>query len=298
VPHQSSSSYTIPSVTIPLMTIQQQPQPQQPQQPPQQSHQPPPPTTTTQAKPASTGRPTNNTTTSASARPSAKPNQPSSAQKYTTLFLDKVNEQNETNFIIMIDKSGSMRAGSKKGDERKGGTTRWEMCSNVVKVLTQACIVSSPEGISLYFFGSPGTLGVHNKVKSQDQVNHLFDSIAPKGTTCLDEALSEAFCTHLKRKPEERIKIPTSILVITDGEPNSKTAVLDLIISLSKKAEKPGGISVSFMQIGDEEMCAKFFGKLNKPKNKNKYPNVAVDCLTYDLIKNIEEFVAQSLGGS
>jgi uncharacterized protein with von Willebrand factor type A (vWA) domain len=72
-------------------------------------------------------------------------------------------------------------------------------------------------------------LKIFNGIKSANQVTELFSKTRPEGTTCLHGAMAHALNTHFTRS--NRLKVPTSILVITDGEPNSKSAGI-LISSL------------------------------------------------------------------
>jgi hypothetical protein len=229
-----------------------------------------------------------------STRPTARPtaNTPQMTAKYQTVaFLEKVNDQNENNYIVMIDKSSSMKAPTKTNKNR------WGQSAVVLQSLAQACCDTSPEGISVYFFGSKGKLDVHNGIKSQQQVVDLYAKTVPYGTTCLDGALATAFKSHFARDPAVRAKVPTSILVITDGEPDSKTAVVDEIIAASKKC-KAKEISISLLQVGNDTQCGEFFKKLNKPKNKAKFANCPVDCLSYGQVGDVDGFVSAGLSTS
>jgi len=174
-------------------------------------------------------------------KPNARPSRPTNTipitrqntERYQTIaFLEKVQEQNVViakeaeqskskpkqpvknvvNYIVIIDKSGSMSLGK---------PTRWARSAKVVATVTQSCCQHSPEGISVYFFGSPGALEVNENVLSSDEVLALFKAKKKlKGTTCLEGALAKGFQDHFAKK----LTIPTSILVITDGFPDSKSA--------------------------------------------------------------------------
>jgi len=152
----------------------------------------------------------------------------------------------------MIDRSGSMQG------------KRWTQSSKVVSCIAQACCNHSPEGIAVYFFGSPGRLEVFPGIKSQQQVLDIFAKVKPAGTTCLEESLQKGFKSHFTRS--DRLAVPTSILVITDGEPNSKTAVENVIVAASKECKTAKEVSVSFMQVGEDSLCGKFFKKIRKRK--------------------------------
>jgi len=182
----------------------------------------------------------------------------------TVTFLEKVQETNQTNYIVMIDKSGSMGLDKNGKETKKLDLTRWTQSSKVVSVLAQACCATSPDGISIYFFGSPGKLQTFTGIKSQTQVIELFSKNKPGGTTCLEGSLAKSFEYHFARK--DRLSVATSILVITDGWPDSKSAVIQEIISASKKCQTATEISVSFMQVGADSKCGEFFKKIRKIK--------------------------------
>jgi len=233
-------------------------------------------------------------------RPTVTPTsmQTPSMKKYATIaFLDKVQEKNEetqtmkfkpattntVNYIIMIDKSGSMA---------QGKPTRWAKSAKVVASVTKSCVQHSPEGVAVYFFGTPGLLEVHEGIKEQQNVIDLFTAKKKlAGTTCLEGALQKGFQVHFS-KP---FSVPTSILVITDGFPNSKSAAINEIIGASKKCQKKQEISISFLQVGNDSKCGEFFKKLEKAQSKGQFPNVAVDCLSYAQVQNIEQLVSDRL---
>jgi len=213
-------------------------------------------------------------------------------QYQTVAFLEKVNDKNQNNFIVMIDKSASMKAPTKTNKNR------WGQSSVVTASLALACLTASPEGINVYFFGSKGKLDSFQGIKDQKQVLDLYAKIVPNGTTCLEGALSAAFKSHFARDVTVRAKVPTSILIITDGEPDSKSAVIDELIAGSKKCTNNKEISVSFLQVGNDAQCEIFFKKLKKPKNVAKFSNIPVDCLCYSEIGDVDSFVGAGLSRS
>jgi len=205
--------------------------------------------------------------------------QPTQTVTTTVTFLEKAQSKNAANYIIMIDKSGSMTG------------RRWVQSSQATATLARACCRSSPEGITVYFFGSPGQLKIFTGIKSSQQVTDLFNKNVPQGTTCLEGALAHAFNSHFQRP--NRLKIPTSILVITDGEPNSKRAVVNEIVSATFKCQSPTELTVSFMQVGDDAKCGHFFRKLDKSRLKSKY--AIVDTMSYHQVRNLEDYISSVL---
>jgi len=190
---------------------------------------------------------------------------------------------NTNNYMIMIDKSGSMALGK---------PTRWAQSARVSLTVTSSCLQHSPEGIDVYFFGSPDQLETYPGLKSKDDVQQIFQSKKHLGgTTALEGALAKGFATHFARP----LSVPTSILVITDGWPNSKSSVIHEITNASKKCQTTSEISISLMQVGNDDKCKEFFKKLEKAQSKGKFPNIMVDCLNYTQVQNLGDFVSNSL---
>jgi len=205
---------------------------------------------------------------------SVQPAQETITKVTKVTFFKNVQKTNSCDFIVMIDKSGSM---STRG--------RWQQASQAVALVTAACCKASPEGITAYFFGSPGSLQKFTNIKSSDQVVGLFSKCRPAGTTCLDGALANAFESHFA-KPKT---IPTAILVITDGEPNSKQAVVNEILKAASRCLSGNELSVSFLQVGNDAACARFLRKIDKCRMKARYP--IVDTLSHEQVANFEDFV-------
>jgi len=200
--------------------------------------------------------------------------QPQTTTVTRITFFKNVSTKNSCDFVVMIDKSGSM---STRG--------RWQEAQRAVALVTTACCRASPEGITVFFFGSPGSLQKFTNVKSGEQVISLFQKCRPAGTTCLDGALANAFESHFQ-KPK---KLPTSILVITDGEPNSKQAVVKEIMNAANRCQTPHELAVSFLQVGNDAACTRFLRKIDKCRMKARYP--IVDTLSHDQVANFEAFV-------
>jgi len=96
-----------------------------------------------------------------------------------------------------------------------------------------------------------------------DKLNEeLFNKEKPEGTTNLAGALKEAFHEH-HHKSKHGWK-PTTILVITDGEPDSRPAVEQAIVDATKKMNNDDDLCVSFIQIGNDHSAEKFLEHLGK----------------------------------
>ena len=62
-------------------------------------------------------------------------------------------------------------------------------------------------------------------------------------------------------------ELPSSIIVITDGEPSDgiqgQKALANLIVNTSKKLESDNELGISFIQVGNDKQASEFLKKLD-----------------------------------
>ena len=73
----------------------------------------------------------------------------------------------------------------------------------------------------------------------------------------MSEVLEAAFQEHFTGKRE------TTILVITDGAPDSQSEVEDVIKKAANRLMRDEDLSVTFVQIGNDQSATKFLKKLD-----------------------------------
>eukprot|EP01004_Peranema_trichophorum_P004842 NODE_3738_length_1298_cov_50.483404_g3270_i0.p1 GENE.NODE_3738_length_1298_cov_50.483404_g3270_i0~~NODE_3738_length_1298_cov_50.483404_g3270_i0.p1 ORF type:complete len:390 (+),score=101.33 NODE_3738_length_1298_cov_50.483404_g3270_i0:53-1171(+) len=152
-------------------------------------------------------------------------------------------QQNGRNYIIIVDRSGSM-AGS-----------RWTQASNAVSHLAPYVCRCDPDGITLYLFNNKFVKFDH--LRSPHDVERIFRENKPGASTNLAGVLKAAFDEHFAGGK------PTTILVITDGEPDSKEQAKSCIISAANRIHQDSDLSVSFIQVGNDEDASKFLRSLD-----------------------------------
>lgn len=156
----------------------------------------------------------------------------------------------EYDYILVIDKSGSMSEPSTTLE----GRTRWDEAQEFTESFARFAEKHDDDGITVITFSS--SLKVYDGVKS-DTVHRIFSSCQPGGSTNLAGALEEAF---KKKFSSTKAAI---ILVMTDGVPDSESAVKTSITNAANKLEKDGDIGIQFVQIGHDNGAAKFLGDLD-----------------------------------
>jgi uncharacterized protein with von Willebrand factor type A (vWA) domain len=187
-------------------------------------------------------------------------------------------------YTLIIDKSGSMST-----KDQQGGKSRWEMMQESTLALARKCEEFDPDGITIYIF-SNRFIRYDNVTASK--ISQIFKESEPIGTTRLAEVLQDALNSYFQRKASGKTKQNgETIVVVTDGEPDDRKAVMKVIIEASRQMERDEELAISFIQIGNEPEATGFLKRLdNELKSKNESDGGAkfdiVDTITIDEIEN------------
>ncbi|MBP5972993.1 MAG: VWA domain-containing protein [Brasilonema angustatum HA4187-MV1] len=162
----------------------------------------------------------------------------------------------DRDYTLIIDKSGSMST-----PDQVGGRSRWEMAQESTLALARKCEQFDPDGITIYVFA--GKLKRYDDVTSA-KVAQIFLENDPGGTTNLAGVLKDATNHYFQRKAAGQAK-PNgeTILVITDGEPDDRKAVFEVIINASRQMERDEELGISLIQIGSDPQATKFLKALD-----------------------------------
>ncbi|MGB3655078.1 MAG: VWA domain-containing protein [Rivularia sp. (in: cyanobacteria)] len=159
-------------------------------------------------------------------------------------------------YTLIIDKSGSMAT-----PDQKGGRTRWVAAEESTFALASKCEQLDPDGITIYTFS--GRFKRYENVTS-NKVMQVFRENDPSGTTDLASVLKDATENYFKRKAAGETK-PNgeTILVITDGEPDDRKAVMKVIIETSRRMDRDEELAISFIQVGKDPHATRFLKVLD-----------------------------------
>lgn len=159
-------------------------------------------------------------------------------------------EAKEYDHIILIDQSGSMGGASTS----MPGKSRWEEAQEFAEGYAFFADKVDDDGLTVITFNSHATVydGVH-----ADKVHEIFTKNRPGGSTNLAEALQKAFDKKFAAGK------PALIIVMTDGTPDSESAVQDVIKKAANKIEKDSDLGVQFIQVGDDHNAARFLEQLD-----------------------------------
>ncbi len=162
----------------------------------------------------------------------------------------------QRDYTLIIDKSGSMSI-----RDQSGGKSRWEIMQESTLALASKCEEFDPDGITVYLFS--GRFKRYDNVTSS-KVAQIFKENEPSGRTDLASVLQDATNSYLQRKAAGQTKANgETILVVTDGEPDDRKAVMKVIIEASRRMERDEELAISFVQVGTDAQATKFLKVLD-----------------------------------
>lgn len=162
----------------------------------------------------------------------------------------------DRDYTLIIDKSGSMST-----PDQVGGRSRWEIAQESTLALARKAEQFDPDGITIYVFS--GRFKRYDDVTSA-KVAQIFLENDPSGTTNLAGVLQDALNNYFQRKAAGKTK-PNgeTILVITDGEPDDRKAVFEVIIHATRQMERDEELAISIIQVGSDAQATKFLKALD-----------------------------------
>jgi Mg-chelatase subunit ChlD len=162
----------------------------------------------------------------------------------------------DRDYTLIIDKSGSMST-----PDQMGGRSRWDIAQESTLALARKAEQFDPDGITVYVFS--GRFKRYDDVTSA-KVAQIFLENDPSGTTNLAGVLQDALNNYFQRKAAGKTK-PNgeTILVITDGEPDDRKAVFEVIIHATRQMERDEELGISIIQVGSDAQATKFLKALD-----------------------------------
>jgi uncharacterized protein YegL len=159
-------------------------------------------------------------------------------------------------YTLIIDQSRSMSLPCPTGNR-----TRWQEVQESTLALARKCEEFDPDGITVYVFSS--RFHRYENVTSS-KVEEIFRENVPSGSTNLAMVLTDAINSYFKRKSARKTKPEGEIiLIITDGEPDDRFSVVDIIIQTTRRLERDQELGLSFIQVGDDANATKFLQSLD-----------------------------------
>ncbi|MCJ8282787.1 MAG: hypothetical protein MJK14_24000, partial [Rivularia sp. ALOHA_DT_140] len=164
--------------------------------------------------------------------------------------------------------------------DQVGGKSRWDVMQESTLALARKCEQFDPDGMTVYLFS--GRFKRFEDVTSQ-KVAQIFMENDPAGTTNLAAVLKDATDNYFQRKAAGQTK-PNgeTILVVTDGEPDDRKAVFEVIVNASRQMEKDEELALSIVQVGSDAQATKFLKALDDQMESIGAKFDICDTVTFD----------------
>ena len=178
-------------------------------------------------------------------------------------------------YTLIIDKSGSMST-----KDQYGNKSRWQVMQEATLALASKCEEFDPDGMTLYTFS--GRFKRYENVTA-NKVMQIFKENEPSGRTDLAGVLQDALNHYFHNKAIGQAKQNgETILVVTDGEPDDRKAVMQAIMEASRRMERDEELAISFVQVGTDPDATRFLKVLDDELTRAGAKFDIVDTITLE----------------
>jgi Mg-chelatase subunit ChlD len=172
----------------------------------------------------------------------------------------------EYDFIVVVDKSGSM------GEEDMNGRSRWEHMQETAVAFTRDICKIDSDGIGVVLFSGASIVVEDNCDVSK--IKDIFAANRPGGSTPLHSALTEALKLAGKSSKKD------FVIVFTDGVPDDGAKAADVIRRQANSQETDDACTILFVQVGHDAGASKYLKSLDDDLKGAKFD--IVDAKTID----------------
>ncbi len=175
---------------------------------------------------------------------------------------------------VLIDKSSSMTSKDCSDPFLPGRTvSRWQWCKDQTTMLSQETANGLSSGISVVPFSNKWTR--FDNVSPQ-AINAIFQRDYPQGSTDLAAALRAQLDQYFQERKLGIRKRPQMIAIITDGVPDSRNLVYQVVRQAAQKMQNPNEIRIVFFLIGQDQKGLDFVSELESKLSYDGFPNSIV----------------------
>lgn len=181
-------------------------------------------------------------------------------------------------FVVMIDKSGSMET-----KDCPGGKSRWQYAEEYAVSIATKCAEFDSDGIDVVLFAGQAK---EFKGVTPEKVSQIFRENSPSGGTDTAAALKHVFDGYNIRKSAGNAK-PIIIVCVTDGAPSDQEAVDRVIIEHTKGMGDDNETGIQFVQIGKDQAARTFLQYLDDGLEAKGAKFDIVDCKNEEEMENL-----------
>lgn len=153
---------------------------------------------------------------------------------------------------VLLDRSGSMG----QNHDTKTKQSRWDYAKEAIISFVTELGKYDDDGLTLIPFNASHAISDNVKAETFGTV---WSGLTPGGGTVLAAPLRAALGLAEKRWKEKQ----QLILVLTDGEPQDKSDVAQVIIDASKKMDRDEQAAILFLRVGEDKEAKAFLTSLD-----------------------------------
>lgn len=177
-------------------------------------------------------------------------------------------------YVLLVDKSGSMSTPD------VDGKSRWDAIKEASVAVARKLDEIDPDGIVFGLFS--GTPQRFPNAKP-DKIERLFKEQEPGGSTALHLALAAELDDYLQRKAQGKTHANgEAIFVVTDGAPDNREKVAQVIVNTTKRLTSPNELNITFIQVGKDSAATEFLNRLDDDLEKEGAKYDIVDTITLE----------------
>ena len=162
-----------------------------------------------------------------------------------------LNVLSEFDFTVVVDASGSM----KEPISSESNISRWDFMQESLMGFVIDIEKLDSDGIDLVIFNGVSITKAEN-VTSKN-IKATLSAVNPRSSTPLAEALKTAFNMTLRNNKK------SCVFVFTDGAPDDRTKVEEVIKEAASIQESDDSLTLLFIQVGDDVNATKFLKYLD-----------------------------------
>jgi hypothetical protein len=164
--------------------------------------------------------------------------------------------------IFLVDDSSSMSG------------SRWREAEEAIAAIAPICTQYDSDGIDIHFLNhrTAGETGCYHNITTAADVQEIFHSVRPRGSTPVGRRLLEILTPYVRRVEEmQRGKAifvkPINIITITDGEftDDAESVIVQVARTLDNPRVNalPWQVGIQFFQIGDDAGVRRYLQELD-----------------------------------
>lgn len=183
--------------------------------------------------------------------------------------------------IVSIDRSTSM------GEPSGVGTmSRWELARESAKGIATEAIKHDEDGITISLFGGD-KVDIYENVKDASKIDQIFTERKPGGSTPTGLVLEKHLNAYLDAKKAGKNPKPIIIACITDGQPDDRNQVKEVIKKATQDMDNDAEIGITFLQVGNDSSAEAFLKELDDDLKGSKF-----DIVNTEKLNNVEDVVS------